>query len=97
MPLYAYECEACHYGFERHQSFSDDPIKVCPNCGKPSARRLITAVSVIFKGPGFYVTDNRTTPSNGKGSRVTSSPAPKPEKAESTPASKPEKAESTPA
>jgi putative FmdB family regulatory protein len=83
MPLYAYECEACHYRFERQQSFSDDPIKVCPSCGEPSARRLITSVGIIFKGPGFYVTDNRKAPSNGKGSSTSSSPASKPKKAES--------------
>lgn len=68
MPLYAYECEACQYEFERQQSFSDDPIKVCPSCGAESARRLITSVGIIFKGPGFYVTDSRKALTNGKGS-----------------------------
>lgn len=66
MPRYAYECESCSYQFERRQSYSDDPIKTCPNCGRSSARRLITSVGVIFKGPGFYVTDNRKTGGNGK-------------------------------
>lgn len=67
MPLYAYECEACHVEFERQQSFNDDPISVCPKCGEPSARRLITPVGVIFKGPGFYITDSRKAPGDGKG------------------------------
>lgn len=67
MPLYAYECEACHVEFERQQSFSDDPIRVCPECGAPSVRRLIKPVGIIFRGPGFYVTDNRKASGNGKG------------------------------
>ncbi|MFQ5855095.1 MAG: FmdB family zinc ribbon protein [Anaerolineae bacterium] len=84
MPVYAYECEACHYEFERRQSFADGPIKVCPNCGEPSARRLITPVGVIFRGPGFYVTDNRKALSDGKSSDTSTSPASKTEKSEKT-------------
>ncbi|MBS1251501.1 MAG: hypothetical protein MAG451_00534 [Anaerolineales bacterium] len=66
MPLYAYECEACQHQFEAQQSFSDDAIEVCPCCGEPSARRLITSVGIIFKGPGFYVTDSRKALTNGR-------------------------------
>lgn len=83
MPLYAYECESCHYEFERHQSFSDDPIKVCPVCGQLSARRLIKSVGVIFKGSGFYVTDNRKGASGNGRSGTTSSAPSKPEKVDS--------------
>lgn len=78
MPLYAYECEACHTEFERQQSFDDDPIRICPECGEPSARRLITSVGVIFKGPGFYITDSRKALSDGKspnGKETSTSPA----------------------
>ncbi|RME45052.1 MAG: zinc ribbon domain-containing protein [Chloroflexi bacterium] len=83
MPLYAYECEACHFEFERQQSFADDPIRICPNCGEPSARRLIMPVGVIFKGPGFYVTDNRRTSNNDKKSDSGRSPASKTKESES--------------
>jgi putative FmdB family regulatory protein len=34
MPLYEYECEACHQRFEKIQKFSDPPIDVCAKCGK---------------------------------------------------------------
>ena len=84
MPLYAYECDVCHYEFERQQSFTDEPVRICPNCGEPSARRLIMPVGIIFKGPGFYVTDNRKTSSNGKGSSSSSSSGSKSKKSEST-------------
>lgn len=30
MPTYQYRCTDCGQSFERYQSFSDDPITVCP-------------------------------------------------------------------
>jgi putative FmdB family regulatory protein len=58
MPLYEYECESCGIRFERRQHMEDEPIRVCPECGG-HVHRLIQPVGVIFKGSGFYVTDNR--------------------------------------
>jgi len=58
MPTYEYECESCHIRFERLQHFKDEPVKECPECGGP-VHRLIQPVGIIFKGSGFYVTDNR--------------------------------------
>lgn len=69
MPLYAYECGKCGVRFERRQSFSEDPIRKCPECGG-EVHRLIQPAGIIFKGSGFYVTDNRGSTSsltgNGK-------------------------------
>ena len=58
MPLYEYQCQACGVRFERRQHMNDDSVKVCPECGG-GVHRLIQPVGVIFKGSGFYVTDNR--------------------------------------
>ncbi len=58
MPRYEYECESCGIHFERMQSFSDTPLAKCPECGGP-VHRVIYAAGIIFKGPGFYVTDSR--------------------------------------
>jgi putative FmdB family regulatory protein len=58
MPLYEYRCEDCGVRFERRQHISDEPVKVCPECGG-TVHRLIHPVGIIFKGSGFYVTDNR--------------------------------------
>ncbi|MDO8530750.1 MAG: zinc ribbon domain-containing protein [Dehalococcoidia bacterium] len=56
MPIYEYECAKCHSHFERRQGFDEEPIGVCPECnGKAS--RVIQAVSVVYKGSGWYVTD----------------------------------------
>jgi predicted nucleic acid-binding Zn ribbon protein len=43
---------------------SDDPLTECPLCGG-QIRRVVGSVGIVFKGSGFYVTDNRST--NGKG------------------------------
>jgi putative FmdB family regulatory protein len=59
MPLYEYQCVECGLRFERRQSFSEDPVRICPDCGGP-VERLIQPAGIIFKGSGFYVTDNRS-------------------------------------
>ena len=57
MPIYEYECGQCSTSFERRQRFDDEPVATCPQCaGK--ARRVIHSVPVLFKGSGFYCTDN---------------------------------------
>jgi putative FmdB family regulatory protein len=58
MPVYQYLCPKCNLKFELKQSFSDESIVVCPKC-QNGARRLFSTVPIIFKGQGFYVTDNR--------------------------------------
>ena len=58
MPIYVYECTNCGIHFEQNQRITDDPTQVCPECDG-QVRRVIQPVGVIFKGSGFYVTDNR--------------------------------------
>ena len=64
MPIYEYECNACRQRFEKLQSFSDEPIRVCPHCAGET-RRVLQPVGVIFKGSGWYVTDSRKKTSGG--------------------------------
>lgn len=47
---------------------SDDPIKRCPECGKRVRRLIGGGLGVIFKGSGFYVTDNKRS-ANGAADR----------------------------
>ena len=75
MPVYTYRCESCGVQFERQQSYTDAPLQVCPECRKKSLKKVISPVRVVFKGSGFYSTDNRS--SSG---RTTSAPAKKEEK-----------------
>jgi len=58
MPTYEYECKKCHFRFELRRSFSENGGGFCPQCGS-EARRLFSPVAIIFKGPGFYITDSR--------------------------------------
>ncbi len=65
MPLYEYQCQDCGVRFERRQHINDEPVKVCPECGG-EVHRLIQPVGIIFKGSGFYVTDNRAKSSTSR-------------------------------
>jgi putative FmdB family regulatory protein len=59
MPIYQYRCKACEYEFEIRQRMADDPLTHCPVC-QGEIRRIVNSVGVVFKGKGFYVTDNRS-------------------------------------
>ena len=65
MPIYEYECQDCRCHFDRRQRFDDEPVAICPEC-QGKARRVINSVPVIFKGSGFYITDNRKNPNPEK-------------------------------
>lgn len=69
MPTYQYACKepACGHRFEAVQSFSDDPIAVCPVC-EGQVRKVFSAVGVVFKGSGFYRTDSRENAKSSNGS-----------------------------
>lgn len=64
MPTYQYSCRDCGHFFEQFQSFSDDALTVCPAC-EGRLRKVFNAVGVVFKGSGFYRTDNRAESRSG--------------------------------
>lgn len=64
MPIYEYECEQCGVRFERLQRMADSPLTECPECDG-HVHRVIQPVGIIFKGSGFYVTDNKGKSSTG--------------------------------
>jgi putative FmdB family regulatory protein len=69
VPTYQYACKepACGHRFEAVQSFSDDPIAICPVC-EGQVRKVFSAVGVVFKGSGFYRTDSRENAKASNGS-----------------------------
>jgi putative FmdB family regulatory protein len=83
MPVYTYRCESCGVQFERHQSFTDEPLKTCPECRKKSLKKVITPTRIIFKGSGFYATDHKS-PSGGKSASGTKTAESKPEKTDTS-------------
>lgn len=60
MPVYTYRCENCGIQFDRQQSFSEDALTVCPECEENSLHKVYRPVGIVFKGSGFYATDNRS-------------------------------------
>ncbi|HNN12047.1 MAG TPA: zinc ribbon domain-containing protein [Anaerolineales bacterium] len=78
MPVYTYRCENCGIQFERQQSFTDAPLKTCPECRKKALKKVITPTKVIFKGSGFYATDHKSPSGDSSASKKNTS-------AESTP------------
>lgn len=59
MPIYEYECTACHHRLESFQKMSDAPLKECPECNRPALQKLISAAGFQLKGTGWYATDFR--------------------------------------
>lgn len=58
MPIYDYRCDHCGHVFSAVQSYKDEALEKCPNCGK-RPRRLISTPAIVFKGSGWYKTDSR--------------------------------------
>ena len=65
MPTYSYKCKNCEHSFDVQQSFSDDSLTKCPECGG-ELRKVFGQVGVTFKGSGFYRTDSAKPNSGSK-------------------------------
>lgn len=59
MPTYQYRCTDCTNELEAVQRFTDPALTECPDCSG-QLRKVFSPVGVVFKGSGFYATDNRT-------------------------------------
>lgn len=57
MPLYEYQCTECEATLEAIQAFSAPPLEECPECGRSSLKKLLSAPAFQFKGSGWYVND----------------------------------------
>lgn len=57
MPTYEYQCKRCGKAFEYFQKVSEEPKRVCENCGGELMRLISSGGGLIFKGCGFYITD----------------------------------------
>jgi putative FmdB family regulatory protein len=57
MPIYEYQCQKCHHHLEALQKFSDKPLRECPECGKHTLLRLVSAPMFRLAGSGWYETD----------------------------------------
>jgi putative FmdB family regulatory protein len=59
MPTYAFACTECGNRFEKQMSSRENRAEItCPQ-GHRAVRRVYTAPQVVFKGSGWYKTDQR--------------------------------------
>jgi putative FmdB family regulatory protein len=92
MPIYDYRCDHCGHVFSAVQSFSDEALSKCPNCGK-RPRRLLSTPAIVFKGSGWYKTDSRPAEKSEESTSATD----KTEKKDEKPKSETKPAEAKPA
>lgn len=64
MPIYEYRCDVCGAMFDKMTSFGDASTPICPN-GHAVTHRVFSPPGIVFKGSGFYVTDNRPSGKSG--------------------------------
>jgi len=84
MPIYEYKCAECGIRLDKLQRFGDPVPDTCPN-GHSQVHRLLSQPAIIFKGSGFYVTDNgRNERGNGRNGRSKTAKASKPKDTKST-------------
>ena len=57
MPIYEYRCESCGFQKEYIRKMSDAPLTVCPECGKETFNKMLSAAGFQLKGSGWYQTD----------------------------------------
>jgi putative FmdB family regulatory protein len=77
VPTYSYACTECDNRFDAVQAFSDDALTTCPKCSG-RLRKLFGNVGVVFKGSGFYRTDNREAAKSTSNGSASSSEAKSP-------------------
>jgi putative FmdB family regulatory protein len=65
MPIYEYHCATCGFQKEYLQKISDPLLKVCPECGKPTFNKMLTAAAFRLKGTGWYATDFKNIGAGG--------------------------------
>jgi putative FmdB family regulatory protein len=74
MPIYAYRCSSCGLEKDMLRKLSDAPLTQCPQCGKDTFSKQVTAAGFQLKGSGWYVTDFRGgNNGNGNGAKPGSS------------------------
>src|SRR6266705_2240725 len=61
MPIYEYRCSSCGFQKEYLQKVTDPVKTVCPECGKKTFSKMLTAAGFHLKGSGWYATDFRNS------------------------------------
>src|SRR3979490_666618 len=57
MPIYEYRCTSCGFQKEYLRKLSDPVLTDCPECGKATFSKMLSAAGFQLKGSGWYATD----------------------------------------
>ena len=79
MPIYEYRCESCGFQKDHLQKLSDPVLTICPECGKDSYAKQLSAAGFQLKGSGWYATDFKgggTATSKPEAAQKPESPSP---------------------
>jgi len=60
MPHFDFICKNCGYKFEKFLSINSGNGFKCPKCGFNAEKVISGGAGIIFKGNGFYITENRS-------------------------------------
>ena len=75
MPIYEYQCKSCGMQKEFLRKISDPPLTTCPECGKETLHKMVTAAGFQLKGTGWYATDFKGSPKPAPAAKAESAPA----------------------
>src|SRR5258706_14492700 len=56
MPIYEYRCSSCGFQKEYLRKLSDPALTVCPECGKQTFSKMLSAAGFQLKGSGWDAT-----------------------------------------
>jgi putative FmdB family regulatory protein len=57
MPIYDYQCTSCGLKKEVMRKISEPNLTLCPECGKETFAKQLSAPSFQLSGSGWYATD----------------------------------------
>ncbi|MDB4979036.1 MAG: hypothetical protein JWM56_1222 [Candidatus Peribacteria bacterium] len=101
MPTFDFRCDTCFRVFEDTIPFQSKKKPACPECKGKKVKKLLIPPMVLFKGPGFYVTDKgksaviHQAEKNASGEQAESKPVEKVEASPKIKAKKPDSAKNT--
>lgn len=70
MPIYDHQCQSCQYQAEVMRKISAPSVEACPECGKETFSKQLSAPSFQLNGSGWYATDFKNS-----GAKPTTAPA----------------------
>lgn len=75
MPIYEYRCSSCGTQKDVMQKLNEAALTTCPECGKESFSKQLSAAGFQLKGNGYYATDFKNKPSTCETSPCASCPS----------------------